>query len=310
MEMQRDGKGLLQWHQAFYAGVQIELEQDAYNLIFENEHQLGTKPKSIDVLVIKKNLDIPIKKNIGRIFRKHNIIEYKSPTDYLSVDDFYKIYGYTCFYKADSAVVNKIKLEDLTITLVCHSYPKMLLWHLEEERGYTIKKAEPGIYSIIGDVLPIQLILTRELSDKENLWLKSLTNDLPERKQAKMLVNEYKKHENEEHYSSMMDIIIRANEEIFQEVKADMCDALRELMKDEIKAELEASEARGKTIGEARGKAHAIEELICKKLDRGLSVKDISYWMELEEAYVAKIAKLHESHPSYDADRLRECLKK
>ena len=42
-----------QWHPAFYAGAQIELQDDADNLIFENEHQLGTKPKEIDVLIIK-----------------------------------------------------------------------------------------------------------------------------------------------------------------------------------------------------------------------------------------------------------------
>lgn len=40
--------------------------------------------------------------NIGRIFRKYNIIEYKSPVDYLGIDDFYKVYGYLCFYKADT----------------------------------------------------------------------------------------------------------------------------------------------------------------------------------------------------------------
>ncbi len=40
--------------------------------------------------------------NIGRIFRKYNIIEYKSPVDYLGIDDFYKVYGYLGFYKADT----------------------------------------------------------------------------------------------------------------------------------------------------------------------------------------------------------------
>ena len=33
----------------------IELQEDAEYLIFENEHQLGTKPKEIDVLIIKKD---------------------------------------------------------------------------------------------------------------------------------------------------------------------------------------------------------------------------------------------------------------
>ncbi|MCA5962238.1 hypothetical protein LC724_20220 [Blautia sp. RD014234] len=38
----------------FYAGIQIELEAEADLLLFENEHQLGTKPKEIDVLIVKK----------------------------------------------------------------------------------------------------------------------------------------------------------------------------------------------------------------------------------------------------------------
>ena len=50
----------LQWHPAFYAGLQIELEKDAANLTFENEHQLGMKPKQIDVLIVKKKADLPL----------------------------------------------------------------------------------------------------------------------------------------------------------------------------------------------------------------------------------------------------------
>ena len=44
----------LQWHQAFYANIQIEFENFTDKLIFENEHHLGTQPKRIDVLIIKK----------------------------------------------------------------------------------------------------------------------------------------------------------------------------------------------------------------------------------------------------------------
>ena len=81
-------KKLLQWHPAFYAGLQIEFAEEAEKLIFENEHQLSKKPLEIDVLVIKKKAEEQIRKNIGRIFRRHNIVEYKSPEDYLSIDDF------------------------------------------------------------------------------------------------------------------------------------------------------------------------------------------------------------------------------
>ena len=80
----------LQWHQAFYANIQIEFEAIADKLTFKNEYHLGTQPKRIDVLIIKKEDDTPIEKNIGQIFRKHNIIEYKSPDDYISINDFFE----------------------------------------------------------------------------------------------------------------------------------------------------------------------------------------------------------------------------
>ena len=44
--------------------------------------------------------DVKIQKNIGRIFRQYNIIEYKSPEDNLDIDDFYKVYAYACIYKS------------------------------------------------------------------------------------------------------------------------------------------------------------------------------------------------------------------
>ena len=101
-------EAVLQWHPAFFAGIQIEFGEEREKLTFENEHQLGTKPKQIDVLIIKKESETKLRKNIGKIFRRYNIIEYKSPKDYLSIDDFYQVYGYACFFKADTEQANKI----------------------------------------------------------------------------------------------------------------------------------------------------------------------------------------------------------
>ena len=133
MAVQESKSTLLQWHPAFYAGIQIEFADEAEKLQFESEHQLGTKPKQIDVLIIKKDSKVAIKKNIGRIFRGHNIIEYKSPEDYLSIDDFYKVYGYACFYKSDTAKVDEIKAKDITISFVSKKYPYKVIRHLERE---------------------------------------------------------------------------------------------------------------------------------------------------------------------------------
>ena len=169
---------LLQWHPAFYAGIQIELENELDKLIFESEHNLSKKPMRIDVLIIKKLADDAIYKNIGRIFRRYNIVEYKSPTDYLSIDDFYKVYGYSCFYKSEAKRVDSIKITDITITFVSKKYPIELIEHLEKIRCFGLEKVDEGIYYITNDTLPMQLLVTSELSKEENLWLKSLTNDL------------------------------------------------------------------------------------------------------------------------------------
>lgn len=64
-EMQKEKN--LQWHPAFYATAQIELQEDAEYLIFENEHQLSTKPMAIDMLVIKNEQNHKIRKNISKV---------------------------------------------------------------------------------------------------------------------------------------------------------------------------------------------------------------------------------------------------
>ena len=91
----------IQWHPAFDAALQIELGEEAKYLTFESEHLLSKKPMQIDVLV-KNEKKVKIRKNIGRIFRQHNIIEYKSPEDHLNIDDFYKSMVIPVFTKRKS----------------------------------------------------------------------------------------------------------------------------------------------------------------------------------------------------------------
>lgn len=238
MAVQESKSTLLQWHPAFYAGIQIEFADEAEKLQFESEHQLSKKPMGIDVLIIKKKNEERIEKNIGRIFRKHNIIEYKSPEDYLSIDDFYKVLGYACFYKYDADVTDSIRADDITVTYVCESFPRKLIKHLEETLKYEIVKEDKGIYYIIGAIFPIQLILTSELSEKSNFWLRNLTNNLKEENDVVELATEYEKNRDNALYKAMMDVIVRANKPLFEEVKEkDMCEAIRELFHDEIEAE-------------------------------------------------------------------------
>ena len=260
----------IQWHPAFYAGIQIEFSQEKEKLEFENEHQLGTKPKQIDVLIIKKEPDAKIQKNIGRIFRRYNIIEYKSPEDYISIDDFYQVYGYACFYKADTNHVDEIKANEITITFVCKNRPRELIKHLREERGFRIKGKE-GIYTIHGDYFPMQLILTSRLSKEENFWLRYLTNDLKSVEEANRILSEYEGHRNENNHKSVMNVIVHANKEVFKEA-TKMCEALLELMKDELDERTKVAEKTGRIAGERNIKI----QLIQTKLSKGKTVEAIA----------------------------------
>lgn len=103
-----------------------------------------------------------------------------------------------------------------------------------------------------GDVLPVQIVVTSRLAKEESLWLRNLTNKLKSRKDAEELVREYEKHYKNVLYESLMDIIVEANEEKFEEVK-EMCEALRRLMKDELEAERMEGEEIGEKIGKEKG---------------------------------------------------------
>ena len=206
------------------------------------------------MLIIKKKTEEPIEKNIGRIFRKYNIVEYKSPTDYLGIDDFYKVYGYACFYKADTGRENEIPVEELTITFVSTGYPRKMLCHLEKERGYTIENPEEGIYYVIGDKIPIQVIVISQLNPKKNLWLYSLTNKLENKEAIKMLLEDYKGKQSDNLYTAVMQVVMKANGEQMKGEGSMVCEALMELMKDELEASKEEGKVLGQKLGEELGK--------------------------------------------------------
>ena len=160
-------KRKLQWHPAFGAALRITLKDEMEFLEMQEEYLLSKKPPQIDILIVKKLRDRPIKKAIGKIFRQHNIIEYKAPGDYLSINDFYKVYGYTCFYQSNTDRIKEIDPEELTITFACSRYPREMLKHLAEVRGIHAENRDKGIYYLIGDAIPMQLLITQELTQEE-----------------------------------------------------------------------------------------------------------------------------------------------
>ena len=117
----------IQWHPAFCGAAELEFRDNKEDLVFEREYNLSKEPIRIDLLIIKKITNSVIENQIGKIFKQYNVVEYKSPEDGLTIDDYFKTIGYACLYKGLGETVNQIPANQLTVTLVRDTYP----WFLE-----------------------------------------------------------------------------------------------------------------------------------------------------------------------------------
>ena len=246
----------LQWHPAFCSALRLELLEDAENLEFTDEFQLMEKPLQIDCTVVKVKRDCKIKNEIGKIFRKHNIFEYKSPMDELNIDTFYKAVAYACLYKVLPNHVNEIPAEEITITLIRDRKPVKLLGELEKS-GYGYKKEAAGIYYVNGAMFPMQIIESSELDVDMHVQLKALTNHLEESLMRQYLLQVSTFEGREKNLADIvLQVIVNSNMEKVREWKGSeqtMCEALRVLMKEELKEERVAGLREGRLEGQREG---------------------------------------------------------
>ena len=98
------------------------------------------------------------------------------------------------------------------------------------------------------------------------------------------LATEYVKNRNNALYKAMMDVIVRANKGLFEEVKEkDMCDAIRELFQDEIEEATKKVRTEALLEGRLEGKFETIMELAKDGL---LNIADAAKRLEISEAEV------------------------
>ena len=258
---------ILQWHPAFQAAMQIELSEEMDKLEFLKEYNLTSGPLRIDTLIIKKEKDAEIQKQIGRIFKRYNILEYKSPEKSHTVNSFFKVVSYAGLLQSNTQREQEIPPEEITITLIGDRYPRRLLAYLKRRHRVGIEQAYPGIYYVEGLLFPMQVIVQRELDKGENVWLSRLRQNLQMQEDVEALARAYKGKDGNPLYSAVMDLIVRANWKIYEEGET-VCDALNELFADKL-------EAFGWNVIEIDG--HDVEEIyeaVCsaKTMDRPTAI--------------------------------------
>ncbi|MDR2733922.1 MAG: hypothetical protein LBC99_04675 [Spirochaetota bacterium] len=276
----------LLWHQAFYDAIQLELFEYRNDLEYTFEHQLTSEPLRIDVLIVKKKKDVLIDKNIARIFRGHNIIEYKSPDDYFSVRDFLQVCAYANHYAANTPGVD---YSDLSLTFVGARQPRVLLQYMAEKRKYTVERSAPGIYLITGDYLPIQILESPLLPKSENLWLQSLSKNL--RVDAASAILEKSKNDKFRIYLSVyLHLIMGVNQRAFKEAidMAKRFPTLEEVL-DEVG--LPNWVRQGREEGNVEGEVRAKEKIARNLLAEGMSVEQTARLAELPITQVRALKK-------------------
>lgn len=211
---------------------------------------LNTKPIQIDLLIVKKPPNAIIENEIGKIFRGHNIMEYKSPEDEMNVDTYFKTLAYAYLYKSSGTKVDEIKYEDITISLVRKRKPmKLLSWF--QMNKYKVFTEYKGIYEISKDGYPpTQIIVSSELDKGSHTWLTALTSGMEEADVERFIRNieNLEEKDEKEFADSVLQVSMKENVRAFDMAKEvpDMCEALKELMKPELEEAREEGELIGK----------------------------------------------------------------
>ena len=235
----------IKWHPGFCSAMELEFLQYKDLLDFNREFPLSKEPLRIDLLMIKKIKDVVLDIDIGRLFKTYNIIEYKSPKDGLTIDDYIKTVGYAYLYKGLGATVDAVPLSELTATIVRDTEPTELFKKFQSEGG-SIEEKYPGVYYINGVVsIPTQFILTSSLSKDFHVCLRVLSNKASEDdiKRFIEIANTFTEPIDKQNADAVMNVSINANREVYDKIRKEnpfMCQALRELMKDEIQEQIKA----------------------------------------------------------------------
>mgnify|MGYP001658032378 FL=1 len=136
---------------------------------------------------------------------------------------------------------------------------KPLQWHPAFFADIQIELEAERIYYVSGPKIPIQVIVTQQLSKEKNLWLRSLTDRIKEKEDMKRLLNEYREKQKNPLYESVMQMIVRANEEKFKEADC-MCEALNRIIQDQIEEKIRNSLQAGYDEGYGMGMQQGMQQ--------------------------------------------------
>jgi len=220
-----------QFHPAFCEAMKQILGSDLDQIEYSDEYTLNTMPNRIDFLVSRKNTDKELASGLAKIFRKHNLIEYKSPGQTLGIGEYHLSMAYAYLY---ASYEKDISMEDITLSFIREGKPVTLMNYFISEE-FKITQYEEGIYHVRKENhVDMQVIVTKEIG-WQYIWLKVLTDKLT-KEDAEHLIIEASKVRDEQgkkRVRSILDLVSLLNKEKEWMERWNGMGAFRDLFKEE-----------------------------------------------------------------------------
>ena len=278
----------IRWHQGFRGGIKAVLWPYRNELEYDEEHVLNLDALKLDLLVLKKSPGVVIDNEIGRFFRMHNILEYKSPEDSLSIDDYYKTMAYVCLYKSLGEQVDAIPGEELTASIFRQTYPRELFKALKR-LGATIKEEYSGVYYVSGLApFPTQIVVSRQLEPDTFAILRAMSKDAADQ-DARALIRQSRDSVEpglRNNLDAVLEVSVAANPILYETIRRDttMCNALRELMKDDLVQERNAGVKDGALANQQEVAKRMIQKHMAFNLIMDLTDLPLSKIQEISDS--------------------------
>ena len=240
------------WHTGFEALLRIETYKYGNSIRLLTEEVLGEEPPRADYVVLIEDEKVEFDKDIFKIFRKHNILEYKNPHDSLNERVIRKIAAYAYLYIGIAEHEGDIKADEVTISIF-RAVKNPKLFKAMERAGNLTKGDAPGIYRVTGITdIPFQIVITGELQGEEYAAYRALTDKAAEKDVEHIIIAaDREKTDNlRDHYRVLIELLAVKNPQIFEEIRRnDMAgDVLMEIMKDRVDEKVNEKERETKLI--------------------------------------------------------------
>lgn len=224
------------WHTWFYALLRITFHKFPTVDILR-EVMLGVQAPRADFIIIVEDEQTDFDLKIFSLFRKHDILEFKSPDDELNMFTLLKGAGYVFFYMNDVKEKGEdIDMSEITLSFFREAKPVKLF----KELGDCVEKGPAdGIYYIKNREVsfPIQIVVTGELKGEGYAGFRAISKK-PKEEDVVAFMNE---HGNEQEIASFVkafaDGVSHVDSNLMEEIKGrypEMGKTLMQIMQPEI----------------------------------------------------------------------------